>query len=88
MLANALLFLIFGVFLVVGVAGALWIGDAIFSEKKPKFNYALAYETVPQSAILEHSLVPNVPNFTVRGTIQNVDKARWEFVDVFVNLLR
>lgn len=84
--ANAFFSLISGIFLVAGVAGALWVGDALFSDKKPKFNYALAYEVVPKSAVLEHSLVPNVPNFTVRGTVQNVDSARWDFVDVFVDL--
>ena len=85
LLVNAALALVTGVFLILGVAGALWVGDKMFRDKKP-FRSVLSYEILPTSAIVEHSMVPNVPTLTIRGTVKNNEKQRWEFVDVHVNL--
>ncbi len=85
LLVNAALSLVSGVFLVFGIGGAVWVGDRMFGEKRPTRS-VLSYENLPASAIVEHSVVPNVPTLTIRGTIQNNESQRWEFVDIYVHL--
>jgi hypothetical protein len=90
--ANALVSLVSGIFLVLGVGGALWIGGKLidtFGKKDKEFTsiYKTTSVNLPSAAILEHSIVKDVPKFMVRGTVKNIETREIELAQVTVDVL-
>jgi hypothetical protein len=88
LLANALVSLMSGISLVLGIGGALWVGERLMREDKPKKIWPRFHtETLPSTAILETSVVTSVPKFTVRGSLKNSTSADWDVGEIQLQIL-
>ncbi len=91
MVVNALVSLLTGFFLVVGLGGGVLVVSLIDDKlkDKPRERYGLnaRFVPIPDSAIVESSVVNNVPKFTVRGSLRNTDTIDWDVGFIRVEIL-
>jgi hypothetical protein len=91
MIVNALVSLLTGFFLVVGLGGGALVVSVIDDKlkDKPRERYGLnaRFAPIPDSAIAETSVVNNVPKFTVRGSLRNTDLIDWDVGFIRVEIL-
>jgi hypothetical protein len=74
--------------LVLGVAGAVWIAEKVFREETQKHHRPQRYfKPLLESAIVETSVIRDVPNFTVRGSIKNTDTSDWDVNEIKVEIV-
>ncbi len=88
---NALVSLVTGFFLVVGVGGGALVVGAIHDKLKDdppkKYRQNTRFIPLADSAIAESSVVRDVPKFTVRGSIRNTDAIDWDVSFIRVEIL-
>lgn len=82
MVVNALVSLFTGFFLVVGLGGGALVVGAIHEklkdEPQKRYRPSARFTPLADSAIVETSVVRDVPKFTVRGSIRNTDTIDWD----------
>jgi hypothetical protein len=88
LIVNAFVSLVSGIFLVVGVAGTAWVVEKAFREESKRPHRPMSFsKPLPDGAVVETSVVPNVPNFAVRGSVRNTDTKDWDVTEIRVDLL-
>ncbi len=91
MIVSALVSLFTGFFLVVGLGGGALVVKVIdgkLSDEPPRrFRPNIRITPIVDSAIIETSVVRDVPKFTVRGSIRNVDAIDWDVGVIRVEIL-
>jgi hypothetical protein len=91
MIINALVSLFTGFFLVVGLGGgALVVGlmyEKLKDEPQKRFRPRVFSKPLPQSAIIETTVVRDVPSFTVRGSLRNSGNEDWDIPEIKVEIL-
>jgi hypothetical protein len=91
MIVSALVSLATGFFLVVGLGGGALVVGVIhekLKEEPGKRHRVTPYFTpMNDNAIVESTVVRDVPHFTVRGTINNNETTDWDIPEIKVELL-
>lgn len=91
MIVNALISLFTGFFLVVGLGGGAFVVSRIDKklndEPQKRYRPNTRFTPLVESAIVETSVVRDVPNFTVRGAIRNTDSIDWDVGIIRVEIL-
>ena len=92
MIVSALVSLVTGFFLVVGLGGGVLVVKVLDDKLKdePPRRYrppGILYTPIADSAVIETSVVRDVPKFTVRGSIRNVDAVDWDLGVIRVEIL-
>ena len=92
MIVSALVSLVTGFFLVVGLGGGVLVVKVLDDKLKdePPRRYrppGILYTPIADSAVIETSVVRDVPKFSVRGSIRNIEAVDWDVGTIRVEML-
>ena len=90
MIVSALVSLFTGFFLVVGLGGGVLVVKVIddkLTDEPRKRRSAIRFTPLADAAIVESSVIRDVPNFTVRGSIRNTDSIDWDVAPIRLEIL-
>ncbi len=90
MIVSALVSLFTGFFLVVGLGGGALVVRVIDDKLKDeprKWRPTIRFIPLADAAIVESSVIRDVPNFTVRGSIRNTDQIDWDIAPIRLEIL-